>query len=247
MCLALATDAPAYDFELTGVARSGERVSSTPFSYPAWLRLLTPEPLPVSMANQAVAIARLCEADEVVKKGLAMLQDAHSLMAVQSVAPVSAFVLISLFRAIELVSDHMAQGWREDHREGLEEAQGNVAVDLCRELSTLDIPNSAANPRARAAAVAAVVAAAKSIEKLREAYQADEIRRAARLLAISDDECSIALEMNSVRNRVAHPGREDAKTLLRLTQPGAVSTMSPGERAARAFVNAYVARLQKPG
>lgn len=244
ICLAVAANAVAYDFELTGVVPVGESARSTPFSHIAWIRLWKPRALSVSIAEQATRIARVAKEDPVVCSSIAYLREAKSLMAIRSIAPVSKSIFLNFFKVIEVVSDRVARDWRCEHAEELERKSLNVVGKLYQTLSALGGERLENTMRKNGDPVSEVRKAAIELQKLQELYQADEIKRAAESLGVGADVKEIASDMSSLRNRIAHPGRADQKKLRSLLEPlSPKEQICPSERAARAFLTAYIRQV----
>ena len=242
--LAVATNEVAYDFELTGVVPVGESASSTPFSHAAWIRLWRPRVLSEPIAEQAVRIAQVAEEDAVVRSSVEYLREAKSLMDIRSIAPVSVGIFLDFFKVVEVISDHVAQDWREAHAEELERKELKVIGELYQTLSALGGKRLGDGLLRKGDPVSEVRKAVVRIEKLRGAYQTDEIRRAAELLGVGDKEKEVALEMSRLRNRVAHSGQErQGKDQLFLECSSPKEQICPAKKAARAFLTAYVEKV----
>ena len=239
--LAMAANAIAYDFELTGVIVVGERASSTPFSQVAWMRQWQPRALSVPVAEQASRIAQVAKEEPVVRSSISFLREAKSLMAIRFVAPVSVSIFLDFFKIIEVVSDHVAREWREEYAEELKGKELKVVRDLYQTLSTFSVECLADAMHKDGDPVGEVEKAAQSIRKLQEVYQADEIKRSAEVLGIGDDDKEVALGMSRLRNLIAHPGQADQEKLrLLLEASSSDEQICPGERVARAFLMGYI-------
>jgi hypothetical protein len=244
MCLAMAADAVAYDFELTAVVPVGESVSSTPFSHAGWIRQWQPQVLSTQIAEQATRIARVVNEDSVVRSSVAYLRKAKSLIVIRSIAPVSTSIFLDFFKIIEVISDHIAQKWRDEHTEELKRKELKVVAELSRTLSKLGVEHLQDGLCKDGDPVSEVKKAVQSINKLQEVYQADEIKRAAELLGVGSEEKNVALDMSRLRNRITHPGQADQDKLRSLLElSSSKEQICPSERAARAFLTAYVKQV----
>ena len=209
--LALATGAVSYDFELCDTNPLNGPAGATPFSQAAWFRQWQPQDMCEDVADLAARISRSMYENRVVRKCVSAMEDANSLAAISSVAPVSAEILLCLFRVVEAITDRVTEEWRKSHKNEILDSQRPIVEALFKQLQQSYGEDTDFETSETVRRVSYIEMAATSIRQAREDVQSAEIQRASQLLDVVKEDMSIALRMNRLRKRVAHPGEADQR------------------------------------